>query len=369
MLYFHLILRGIDKILKSDGNTTSTSAGVSNDAISAAVAAAVSAGGGSNVQALLQRGFLALEDMEWDNANNFFEEALNQNAMSAEAYLGKLMADVHVSAKEDLRNIKMPFDDNKNYQKIVRFGDENLKVELESYINFIKERNENTRKTNIYNEAIGHMNSKEFDEAVQKFKSIIDFKDAKAKIEECKKEISAIMGNIKGDEKKISEVTESLFAGGDKPKDFTDDITESNTIPGFANGQEKNGLVGYTNEAKVFKNCLTVAARGTLGFSVIHTEPFLPIVRLIVAIPNTDKIDLKYFKYAVDQLTFKNTGGTIPQLTVPNFSNYKISVPSLPIQQEIVKQITALEEQITALQNTINESAGKKSEILKKWLE
>lgn len=193
--------------------------------------------------------------------------------------------------------------------------------------------------------------------------------EAVKKIEECKKEISAIMGNIKGDEKKISEVTESLFAGGDKPKDFTDDITENNTIPVFANGQEKNGLVGYTNEAKVFKNCLTVAARGTLGFSVIHTEPFLPIVRLIVAIPNTDKIDLKYFKYAVDQLTFKNTGGTIPQLTVPNFSNYKISVPSLPIQQEIVKQITALEEQITALQNTINESAGKKSEILKKWLE
>ncbi len=42
--------------------------------------------------AQLKRGFIALEDGEWENANTFFEEVLNYNAECAEAYLGKFLA-------------------------------------------------------------------------------------------------------------------------------------------------------------------------------------------------------------------------------------------------------------------------------------
>ena len=48
--------------------------------------------GGGNVQALLKRGNMALEDGEWSKADEFFEQVLNQDAECAEAYLGKFLS-------------------------------------------------------------------------------------------------------------------------------------------------------------------------------------------------------------------------------------------------------------------------------------
>ena len=48
--------------------------------------------GGSNVQALLKRGNMALEDGEWGKADEFFEQVLNQDAECGAAYLGKFLA-------------------------------------------------------------------------------------------------------------------------------------------------------------------------------------------------------------------------------------------------------------------------------------
>ena len=48
--------------------------------------------GGSNVQALLKRGSMALEDGEWSKADEFFEQVLNQDAECGAAYLGKFLA-------------------------------------------------------------------------------------------------------------------------------------------------------------------------------------------------------------------------------------------------------------------------------------
>ena len=47
--------------------------------------------GGSNVQALLKRGNMALEDGEWSKADEFFEQVLNQDAECGMAYLGKFL--------------------------------------------------------------------------------------------------------------------------------------------------------------------------------------------------------------------------------------------------------------------------------------
>ena len=50
--------------------------------------------GGSNVQALLKRGSMALEDGDWGKADEFFEQVLNQDAECGAAYLGKFLARV-----------------------------------------------------------------------------------------------------------------------------------------------------------------------------------------------------------------------------------------------------------------------------------
>ena len=48
--------------------------------------------GSSNVQALLDRGQMALEDGEWAKADEFFEQVLNQDAKCGAAYLGKFLS-------------------------------------------------------------------------------------------------------------------------------------------------------------------------------------------------------------------------------------------------------------------------------------
>lgn len=58
---------------------------------------------GSNIMALLQRGNMALEDQEWEKADGFFEEVLNQDAQCTEAYLGKWLVSCNTSNLDALR--------------------------------------------------------------------------------------------------------------------------------------------------------------------------------------------------------------------------------------------------------------------------
>lgn len=51
--------------------------------------------------ALVKRGNMALEDGEWERANDFFEQALNINVEYAEAYWGKLLSSVNCSDAEE----------------------------------------------------------------------------------------------------------------------------------------------------------------------------------------------------------------------------------------------------------------------------
>lgn len=55
-----------------------------------------------NIDALLKRGNMALEDKEWSKATDFFESVLNQDAECAEAYLGELLAKYNKSNIDEL---------------------------------------------------------------------------------------------------------------------------------------------------------------------------------------------------------------------------------------------------------------------------
>ncbi len=57
-----------------------------------------------NVTALLKRGYMALEDGDWDRADDFFEQVLNQDAECADAYLGKALASQEASSLQALVN-------------------------------------------------------------------------------------------------------------------------------------------------------------------------------------------------------------------------------------------------------------------------
>lgn len=126
---------------------------------------------------------------------------------------------------------------------------------------------------------------------------------------------------------KLSDIS-ILSAGGDKPKEVSDKITEDYKVPIYSNGLDNFGLYGYTNKAKIFEESVTVSARGTIGFVCLRMVPYVPIVRLISLIPKTDFVSAKYLYLHLLNCNITGTGTTQQQLTVPAFSKEQIIIPS-----------------------------------------
>ncbi|MEE0914596.1 MAG: TIR domain-containing protein, partial [Ruminococcus sp.] len=144
----------------------------------------------TNTSPLLKRAFMFLEDGDWQSADEYCEKVLDLDPENAQAYLGKLMAQLCVKQVSMLKDYKSPFDYNNNYRKAYRFADDKLKSELEGYIKFINDRNENARLQEIYSDAIHKMNYAEtenvFLEAAEMFESIEKFKDSKELAKQCR---------------------------------------------------------------------------------------------------------------------------------------------------------------------------------------
>ena len=165
--------------------------------------------------------------------------------------------------------------------------------------------------------------------------------------------LQSIFANPGKDWKTLSlgEVCKEIFAGGDVPKNSSSRTkTDKYKIPIFANGATNKGLYGYTDQARVFEPSITVSARGTIGYSEIRYEPYFPVVRLIVLIPNQEVVTLPFLKYVVGTINFKNSGTSIPQLTVPMIKEYKFCLPQIVDQNRIVAKLDCLSVEINKLE-------------------
>lgn len=89
---------------------------------------------------LLKRAFAFLKVGDWQQADEYCEKVLDISPECAEAYLGKLMAECSVSTQDELENCEEPLEDNKNYQKILRFAAAPLRDAVAGYNAAIQER-------------------------------------------------------------------------------------------------------------------------------------------------------------------------------------------------------------------------------------
>lgn len=142
-----------------------------------------------NTAPLLERVFLFLEDGDWKSADEYCEKVLDIEPKNAQAYLGKLMAEKKVSNRNELVDLQESFDNSNNYIKIIRFGDDKIKSELQGYIKTINDRNENIRRQRIYDIALSYIEDAETEDdylnAAEKFKSISGFEDSDKLAEQC----------------------------------------------------------------------------------------------------------------------------------------------------------------------------------------
>ena len=140
------------------------------------------------VTPLLKRAFLFLEDGDWQSADEYCEKVLDMDPENGEAYLGKLMTELHVRKREALKDQPQPFEDQSNYAKAMRFGNDKLRQELTGVTAYIQERNETARQKGVYQQALAIMSERSeqgYRKAAELFASVPDYGDARAKVDEC----------------------------------------------------------------------------------------------------------------------------------------------------------------------------------------
>ena len=178
------LIRGIKKIVEADAPKAVTKETV------------VMNSGSANIAPLLKRVFLFLEDGNWQEADEYCEKVLDLEPECAEAYLGKLMAELRVHKQEELADLAEPFDDKSNYQKAMRFGDEELQRRLElcsenSIMNFAKNLIQNSSNENA------HYQRRTYRRAITKLRSLPEQFDVSDYIKFCESRIDELNAESK----------------------------------------------------------------------------------------------------------------------------------------------------------------------------
>lgn len=171
------LIRGIRKIAASEEKT-------------AATVVVQGGGSGADTAALLKRAYMFLEDGEWAQAKEYCERVLDADPENAEAYLGELMAEIHVRRRYSLKDAAEPFDGRDKCVKACRFGDQKLRNEVEAANEHIRKRNENARLDGLYAKAESAMEKADDEEsylaAAGKFDKVAGHKDAAARAKACR---------------------------------------------------------------------------------------------------------------------------------------------------------------------------------------
>ena len=109
------LLRGIDKLLKS-GNDEKSQVQPQEQIVKT-----------TNTDALLRRGFLSLEDQQWEKAQELFDSVLNELPECSEAYLGLAMTIGRIVSKDAFAEKYISGDidigDDKNLKRAMQFAD------------------------------------------------------------------------------------------------------------------------------------------------------------------------------------------------------------------------------------------------------
>ena len=167
------LIRGIKKILAADSPK-------------AAAKETVNLNGNGSTAPLLKRVFLFLEDGNWTKADEYCEKVLDLDPECAEAYLGKLMAELQVKNQKELAECITPFEDNANYAKVLHFGNKELTAMLAECVATQPQKIAYQKALNTMKFAAkSGQKSKMYRSAGVAFSEIGDFKDAQALAKRC----------------------------------------------------------------------------------------------------------------------------------------------------------------------------------------
>ena len=200
------LLRGIEKIFPKE--TVKTETVVIQQSAS-----------NPTVDSYLERAFMFLEDEKWEEANEYCEKALDIDPKCAKAYLGKMMADLKISTEKAIKECKTPLEENTNYEKILKFADDELVEKIKEYNTFVICNPKYQEAKAILNKA----NASIFDykNATSLLEGIVGYKDSKEllgqaieKIEIARSMDKKIFDAVKNTENTFAEIERFCYFKG-----------------------------------------------------------------------------------------------------------------------------------------------------------
>jgi len=313
------LIRGIKKIAKSDEPKTTV------------VKETVVTNASANTAPLIKRVFMFLEDSKWSEANEYCEKVLDVDPECAEAYLGKLLAELKVQRKTSLEFYSRPFDYTDNYNKIVRFGSDALVNELKRYNVTILERNEAKRKEDIFIAASELAKQETSDKqlaAAEEFKKIPGYRDSDARVKECiakSKELGeierkdAIYAEALDDMKKngISSIESAIkkFQSVIAWKDSENKIEECNKKIANIKDQQEQKRIADEKASKKRKKIIAIVAScicAVIAFIIIFNIPPVKYSRAMNAIEKQDYV--KAYEILITIENYKDSAAQISDI-------------------------------------------------------
>ena len=133
------------------------------------------------------------------------------------------------------------------------------------------------------------------------------------------------------EQRKLGDEAIEMVAGGDIDKSLLD---EHGKYPVIANALTDDGIVGYyASDYRIKAPAVTVTGRGDVGHAKARTIDFTPVVRLLSV---RSKHDVFFLENAINTLNVIVESTGVPQLTVPQLSQYEIFFsPTIAEEKEI----------------------------------
>jgi len=165
------VLRGVKKVLDAGKAPDKSTTGGTTQS-------------GPGVESLLKRGWLILEDSDWDQAKEYFNKVLDIDPESASAYAGLLCVELRVKQEGLLADRKEPFTESSLFQKAVRFADAGYRATLNGYDQKVRERLRHEEYDRLV-QAKSRASESDYCTLAKAFREMGEYKDADALADEC----------------------------------------------------------------------------------------------------------------------------------------------------------------------------------------
>jgi len=137
------------------------------------------------LESLMKRGWLFLEDLEWKQADEYFDKVLDIAPEHAPAYLGKLCAEVEALREEELGDVEKPISDHNYFKKAIRFSTPEIQTRIKGYDEKIRERLRQDDYDKLVREKNNASTEEMYSDLAKRFRSMNGYKNTADLADDC----------------------------------------------------------------------------------------------------------------------------------------------------------------------------------------